>query len=321
VSSKWINKDLFNEFVNKKLNEKDKPEGSYTKRSDLAWRNPEKGTVDKPNVYVGRFVPDPKGQFYKKYFYHMFQMGEQWIFFLCPKTFHFENFCPWCSASSKLYTGTKADKEAGYALKRKEKFVANWFVIDDPRDKEADEENKVEGTIRVWEFPGKVEKKLKEQVTDKKNGLGYLIFEPGEEGFDFILKIASTKRDKNNREFPEYSLSEFGRRPHPIADTEEEIDKIMKQTIDLDLYLEGMQRSDEDTIEILKRMMVWDIVASEWKKSKETYNSNEEDIPDFSSNKEDEDKKEDDVPFDTDDDSNDGEDLSDDALLRELENL
>ena len=287
MGSKWINGDLFNKFQEQKKNEKDKPTGGTgLRRSELAWKNPEKGTVDRAKVYVGRFLPDPKGQFYKKYHYHMFKVGEQWTFFMCPKTFHFDNFCPWCSASSKLYTGTKADKQQAYQFKRKEKFLGNWFVMDDPRDAEASgDEDKVNNTVRVYEFPGKIEKKIKEQITDVNNGLGPLVFEPGEEGFDFILKVTATIKDKRGKVWPDYGLSEFGRKPHAIADTDKEIQTIMDSTVDLDEYLQGMERDDNDIIEALKTMMVWDLVGAEWNKAKGAQKAvakePEDDIPNF----------------------------------------
>ena len=319
--SRWINKDLFNKFVNEKKSEKESSsDREYVKRSELTWKNPEKGTTEKAKVYVGRFLPDPDGNFYVKYFYHMFKVGEKWNFFLCPKTRGMEEFCPWCAAAAHLYTGTKADKEMAFNIKRKERFAANWYVMDDPRDADvANEDDKVTGKVRIYEFPTKLEKKIKEQITDGKNGLGDAIFDPGKEGFDFILKVTSTKKDSNGKEFPDYSLSEFGRKPHAIADIDKDIESIMKTTISLSKYLENMERDDEITMAVLKQSMLWDLVESEWKKAKGVMptekqavkQEEEEDIPDFN--------KKEEAPFDS-DDSDDSE-LSDSQLLKELENL
>lgn len=316
--SKWINKDLFNKFVEQKKNEKDKPSGGL-RRSELAWKNPERGTVDKAKVYTGRFLPDPKGQFYKKYYYHMFQIGDQWAFFLCPKTYHFEDYCPWCSISSKLWTGTKADKSAAYNYKRKEKFVANWYVINDPRDAEVEDDEKVSSTVKMYEFPSKVESKLKEQITDTTNGLGPLIFTPDKEGFDFIIKVTSTKKDRNGKVWPDYSLSEFSRKPHAIAESEKAIEAIMRSTIDLDDYIADMERDWEDVVDTLKQLMLWDMVSDEVSKSggAPVNDIKGEDIPNFDSEKESSDPE---PPFEPDDD-NGKDELSDDDLLKELEDL
>ena len=330
MASKWINGDLFNKFQEQKKNEKDKPQGGGgLRRSELAWKNPEMGTVDRAKIYVGRFLPDPKGQFYKEYQYHMFKVGEQWTFFLCPKTYHMENFCPWCSANSKLYTGTKADKQQAYQLKRKQKFLGNWYVIDDPRDAEAQsDEAKVNGTVRVYEFPGKIEKKIKEQITDVNNGLGPLIFDPGSEGFDFILKVTSTIKDRNGKVWPDYQLSEFARKPHAIADSEQGIKAIMDSTIDLDEYLKNMERDDDDIKEALKTLMVWDLVESEWNKSKGSTQQKtkvkiiepeeeEDDIPNFEDNMEEEPK----VSLRKESIEDEDDELSSEALMKELESL
>jgi len=319
--SKWIDGDLFNKFVEQKKNEKEKPQGGYKKRSELAWKNPDKGTVDVAKVYVGRFLTDPKGQFYKNYLYHMFQTGENWTFFLCQKTYNFDNYCPFCSVTNKLYTGTKADKSLAYNFKRKEKFASNWFVIDDPRDAEAaSEEEKVNGKVRVYEFPGKVEVKIKEQITDTKNGLGPLVFDPGKDGFNFILKVNATKKDQNNKVWPDYNLSEFSRKSHPIAATDKEISEIMKTTIDLDEYIENMEKDEEEVIATLKQHMLWDLVSAEWKKAKGIEKElKEDDVPtSFSSTaKEEPEVTKEEVPFDLDGE----EELSDADLLKKLESL
>jgi hypothetical protein len=108
------------------------------------------------------------------------------------------------------------------------------------------------------------------------------VFDPGADGFDFILKVNATIKDRNGKVWPDYQLSEFGRKPHAIANTDKEIDAIMNSTVDLDEYLQGMERDEEDVIEALKTMMVWDLVGSEWKKAKGVQKElAEDDIPNF----------------------------------------
>lgn len=146
--SKWINKDLFDGFQKEKIEEKDTSSSGF-RRSDLLWDTPEKGSVDSPKVYEGRFLQHPKNKPYLKYFYHFWQSGENWVFVLCPKTEDFKNYCPFCSAVSKLYNGTAQDKSQAYQLKRKEKFVGNFFVAKDPRDADRDAEKKVVGKVKL----------------------------------------------------------------------------------------------------------------------------------------------------------------------------
>lgn len=317
MTSKWIDGDLFGEFQQKKKDEKDKPQGGGVFRSEIVWKTPEKGTIDTPKVYEGRFITDKNGRFYEKYYYHMFKSGESWIFILCPKTFDFECFCPFCTASQKLYMGTTADKKRARDYSRKEKFVGNFYIIDDPRDNEVQEdEDKVDGTIKLYEFPGKIENKLKEEITDTKNGLGIGIFDPGKDGHNFILKVLSTKRDKEGKVWPDYSNSMFSRRSSALG-TDKEIDAIMKQTYDLGEYIEGMRKDDSEIIEILKKEVIWDLVKDEWNRAHSKVDvlegKKEDDIDDSIWDKENTD--------DGDETAWNDDTESDEQLLRELDEL
>jgi len=261
--SKWINKDLFDDFQKEKIDEKDN-EKSNQGRANL-WATPQKGSTENPKVYEGRFIPDPQGKFYKKFYYHMWQAGdESWIFILCPKTHDFKDYCPFCSVTSKLYAGgTSSDKSQAYNIKRKEKFVGNWYVTKDPRDADKEEESKVVGSVKLYEFPGKVEQKLKKEITDKKEGYGFSIFDPGEDGRDFILRVLATKKDDRGKTWPDYSNSSFARSRSPLADDEAGIEKIMGTCTDLEKYIDNMSVSNHKVVEILKNEFLWDMVADE----------------------------------------------------------
>ena len=311
--SKWIDSGAFEKFVEDKKQEKESNVGApgFKRRLEMQWKNPVRGTVDKPKVYTGRFLPDPKRQYYKRYFYHMFPVGEGWQFHLCPKTFSFDNYCPWCSVTSKLYSGTAADKKSAYMYKRKEKYLGNFYIVDDPRDHENDD--KVNGTVKMYEFPGKLEAKIKEQATSK-DGIGAAIFDPGDEGFDLIIKITSTKKDPNGKVWPDYGLSDFSRKSYALG-TDEEIDAIMEQTMDMDEYLESMERSPEVIEQTLKQLMFWDMVSDEMKKEEKitpsdiTKKEKEDDIP------------EPEVVTVKETIEAEGEELSDSDLMDELNNL
>jgi len=313
--SKWISKDLFNEFQKEKKAEADKPTSYGMKRSDVIWETPQKGTAEKAKIYEGRFLPDKESGFYKKYSYHMFQSGEKWVFSLCPKTYDFENYCPFCSATSKLYQGSASDKKLAYNYKRKEKFVSNFFIINDPRDAERDIEKKVNGTVRLYEFPGKVEMKLKNEVTDTKEGYGYLIFDPSAEGHNFILKVLATKQDQNGNIWPDYSSSSFSRSSEALG-TDAEIEKIMNSRIDLNEYVKGLEKSDDEIVQVLKAEMLWDLIEDEWNRFKNiqakstaaVVNDIEDDIDDSQWDGEEKAEVED-------------EEINDEDLLKELENM
>jgi len=316
--SSWIDKDLFAKFVEEKSREKEQTAGP--RRTEIVWPTPERGTPDRPKIYEGRFLPDPKGNFYKKYYYHMFYSGEKWNFVLCSKTWNFDNYCPWCSVTSKLYMGNNEDKKRAAEYKRKEKFVSNFYIIDDPRDAERNDEEKVNGTVKIYEFPGKVESKLKAEITDTKHGIGPGIFDPGEDGYNFILKVKSTK-PKDGKTWPDYSDSLFARRPESLG-SRNRIKEIMEQRYDLEEYIQSMEREEEDIINLLKAEMVWDLVKSEYERYRKPTQRVEETSETFSVEAE-SDFKEDDQNF-VEDDQNTEEDVGDQSeleLLRELEEL
>ena len=317
--SKWIKKELFKNFTKEKKEEAEAPQGFGLRRSELVWETPQKGSSERPKVYEGRFLPDKKGGFYRKYSYHMFQSGEKWAFILCPKTNGMDNYCPFCSSTSKLYQGTAADKKMAYNYKRKEKFVVNFFLVNDPRDPERDEDNRVNGKVRLYEFPQKVEMKLKEEITDTKNGYGFRIFDPSEEGHNFILKVLATKKDPNGNVWPDYSSSQFARISESLG-TDDEIEKIMKQCVDLEDYIKSLEVGQERMIEVLKTEMLWDLVGEEYSKVIGLTAEKEEKQDDIDDSAWDKPKEEvtpeDEVTVDEKSD----DDLSDDALLAELEN-
>jgi len=323
--SKWINVDKFKMFQEQKIEEKDTQKSNDFTRLPI-WR-PEKGTVENPKTYVGRFLPDNESNFYVKYFYHMFKIGESWAFFKCSKTDDFKNFCPFCSVASKLYQGTQAEKRMAYDFKRKTKFAANFYIIDDPRDVDKDDENKVSKTVRIYEFPEKVEKLIKEEIIDRNDGIGYAIFDPGKDGYNFILKVYATKKDENNKVWPDYSSSKFSRKPEPLG-TEKEIEKIMEQTINLNDYLKSFDKDDAIIKKTLKDAMVWELVEDEWRvhKGSGLTSKNDDDIEEdvFMEDNDDENHettekvnvKENDENHETDED-----DYSEEDLLKELEDL
>ena len=262
--SKWVNEELYNNFINELEKE---PSGDNSEFVLIKWQAPEKGTADKPKVYEGRFLQDPEGIFYKKYYYHMFSYGESWKFLFCDKTHNFDNFCPWCSATQKLYAGSAADKKAAGNYKRKEKFVSNFYIVDDPRDVESEDDRKNSGKVLLYEFPTKLESKIKNELTDKKNGLGLSIFDPSDDGYNFIIKVKSTKAQADGKVWPEYSDSVFARKSSALG-TDAEIKQIMSERHNIREYLESMHVIDETHISLLQNEMLWQIVEKDWLKYK-----------------------------------------------------
>jgi len=263
--SKWVKDEMFEELRENKIQENEKkPAGP--RRSEIVWPNPQKGTPERPRSYQGRFIPDPNGELYRKFFYHMFQQEDRnWRFVLCEKTFDFEKFCPFCTANQKLYMGNDDDKDLAKRYKRKVKFLANWYVIKDPRDSERD--NPLSYKVWIYEFPSKVEQIVRQEIIDREEGLGKAIFDPGSSGHDFILKVGATNPDHKGQTWPDYAMSTFSRTPRPIADTDEEIEAILNQTHSLEEYIQSMKRPKENIKEIVDSELLWDLLENEWNSS------------------------------------------------------
>lgn len=313
--SKWIKKDKFKEFANKKAVEvpEEKQSGDFIKK----WRNPVMGTQDKAKEYIVRFLPDPESNFYIKYMFHYFVIDEKHYFIHCPKTDNMQNYCPWCAVNQMLYKGNKDDKKLAYKYKRREKFVGNIFIVSDPRDDDVDDEYKVSGKTRLYEFPATIESKLKNEINDKEEGYGEAIFDP-EDGYNLIIRIKAKKPDGNGKIWPDYSDTIFSRKSSAIADTEKEIEEIMSKTVNLDEYLDSQKLTWEEHSKLLKIEGFWEDVEEEFKRrtgiNKSTQDSNK--VVDITSDK---DVKEE--LSELSDIDSDSDDQSDEDLLNELKNM
>lgn len=326
--SKWINKDLFNDFREEKKKEEDNQTFFGESLREKIFKI-DKGTDTKPKIYEGRFLQDKNGKFYVKYYYHYVELEDgRKIYTTCPKTHGMDNYCPECSVVSLLYKGNKVDQSKASKLVRKIRYAGNFYIVDDPRDHEVEDENeKNNGKVKILEFPGKVEALVKATIVDKKNGLGERIFDPGKDGHNFVLKVASTKPDPQKRVWPDYSTSIFSRDPSPLG-TDKEIEKIMSQTYDLSEYLTKDKSVNFDNMKtVLEEHMVFSMIEDEWKKfidpelrtdendETETFlKSSDGEVPD-------EDIFGPDPQDKTETETTDENELDDDELLKELEDL
>jgi hypothetical protein len=264
--SKWLRKDDYDMFAGNKAKEKEKASSDTVGGFYKKWKNPQMGTQEKAKEYKIRLLPDPQKGYYKSYLYHGFMSGESFHYFLCEKTFDMDSYCPFCDATKILYQGSDSDKRKAGEYKRKERFVTNAYIVDDPRDVETkDEQYKVSGTVRLYEFPGTVESKISNEITDKEQGYGIGIFDP-EKGYDFILKIKAKPKDKNGKEWPDYGDSMFARQPSPINSDDAVVDKVMNERVDLEEYIKSLRKNPEEMEKLLKAEMLWDDVGHTFEK-------------------------------------------------------
>jgi hypothetical protein len=188
-----------------------------------------------------------------------------WTFVLCPKTHGMDKYCPLCASIMRLYKGSAEDKRMAKEYKRKSKHCGNFYVVKDPRDADANsEDEKVQGKVLVYEFPDKVEVKVKREINDEEYGQGLNIFDQGEDGVDFLLSVGATKPDSEGKIYHDYSESKFTSKPYPLAKTDEEIENILNNTHDLDEYLKVMERTEEEIIQIVKDEMLWELIQQDY---------------------------------------------------------
>lgn len=263
MSSRFINFDDFDKFEKKLVNQKAPEPKSFAPKWDTKTM---KGTAENPNTYEFRYLPEASKSFYKSYFYHMKSINDKWNYMICPKTFDAEAYCPICAAVQKLYKGTSDDKLLAKDWKRKQRYAANVLIIDDPRDaSQNDVEKKVVGKVLMFEFPGEIEKVLRGEIEDKKRGIGYLTFDPGDEGYNFVLKVGAKPGDKPGSTWPTYTL-QLAKRPCAIADNDVEIQALLDKTYNLDDYLNASVVTEEHMIKLMKEGLIYDFIKFDYER-------------------------------------------------------
>ena len=203
--------------LTKKLDEMNgKPQNAPQDERDLLW----KPTVDKSgNGYaVIRFLPAPEGEEmpFVRIWDHGFQGPGGWFIEKSRTTLGEQD--PVSELNSQLWaSGREEDKDTVRKQKRRLSFYSNILVIKDP------ENPSNEGKVFLFKY-GK-------RIFDKVNDLMSPQFEDESpvnpfdfwEGANFRLKIRNVEGYRN------YDKSEFDS-PTELADTEEELEAIWKQT-------------------------------------------------------------------------------------------
>ena len=186
-------------------------------KSDNYWR-PE---VDKAGngMAVIRFLPASEkdgedGLPWVKVFSHGFQGPGGWLIDNCLTTKNQQ--CPVCEHNSSLWnSGIEANKDVVRKQKRKLNYIANVYIVSDPKHPEN------EGQIKLFRFG----KKIFDKITEAMNPA----FEDEQainpfdmwKGANFKLKIRKVEGYQN------YDKSEFDS-PSPLSKDDDELEKIWK---------------------------------------------------------------------------------------------
>jgi len=109
-----------------------------------------------------------------------------------------------------------------------------------------------------------LESKVRGELLDEKDGAGTAVFDPAD-GYNFIIKVKSTKPDANNKVWPDYGDSKFARTSDALG-TDKEIKAIMENIVDLTEYLQSQRKSPAELKEMLEKDMLWGLVEKEWER-------------------------------------------------------
>jgi hypothetical protein len=186
-----------------------------------------KPEVDKAGngMAVIRFLPAPSADGddalpWIKTFTHGFQgPSGQWLIDSCLTTK--DQQCPICEANSLLWnSGIDANKAVARERKRKLSYIANVYIVSDPKHPEN------EGKVKLFKFGKKIFDKLTEamhpQFEDETPINPFDLWE----GANFKLKIRKVDGYQN------YDKSEF-ESPSPLKDDDDELEAIWKSEISL----------------------------------------------------------------------------------------
>lgn len=154
-----------------------------------------------------------------KIFSHGFQGPGGWLIDNCLTTKNQQ--CPVCEHNNKLWnSGIEANKEIVRKQKRKLNYVANVYIVNDPKHPENN------GTVRLFRFGSKIFDKITEamnpQFEDETPINPFDLWK----GANFKLKITKVAGYQN------YDKSEF-ESASPLSNDDDELESIWKKEISL----------------------------------------------------------------------------------------
>jgi len=154
------------------------------------------------NTYTVRLLPNVKDatKTFFRYFSHgwtSFATG-QYINHISPQTWGERD--PIGEARYRITkTGTEEEKTKAQTILRRENWLANVYVINDPVNPDNN------GTIKLLRFGRQLHKIIMEAMQgDEADELGYRIFDLSKNGCDFRIKV------EKQGDFPTYVSSKFG---------------------------------------------------------------------------------------------------------------
>jgi hypothetical protein len=261
MAKSWINKDRFKKTQKQAEKEAEGSSGSQRDIFPYGMKSTQKGKQIEPGKYVLRFLPATKDEypedFYRVVHFHLFHTPDGWKYFQCLQTTGEK--CPICEVSKQLFIGDQQDKKEAKRLYRQEKRIANVYVVDDPRDSQRVKEDHLTGTVRLLEYKTQLNQKISKAMSnDEETGLGAGVIDPSDEGHNFILqvteKVSVDEESGKESRYPSYEESMFSLKASPLADSDEEIEKILGDVFSLENKLKDQAPGRDEMYEILDKM-------------------------------------------------------------------
>lgn len=200
-------------------------------------------------LYEVRILPNVHGETGDPWvlgLYHMYRKPSgKFIYTLCPTTFDKKAPCPFCEKSAALFaTKDKMDEEEAKKIYKKKRYFSNVLVVKDERKGEDCQQ----GQVLVWEFGNQLFDKFVDALIEQNLNFFHPV-----DGRNLNLSI------KKKGEYPDYSMSSFSVNETPLAESDDEMNKIFDQIYNLkEKVFDGKVHSYEK----LKAMLENDDVSS-----------------------------------------------------------
>jgi len=232
---KPYNSNMFESIKNALEKSKTKSNGSSAYRNLLQ--------LEAPATYVVRLLPNIKNpeESILHYFHHGWNSIStgQYVSVMSPSTWG--DRCPVSELYFKvLRDGSDQDKERAKAnLRRKENWLVNVLVVNDPKKPENN------GTIKVLRYGRQLDKIVQAAIKgDDAEEFGARIFDLSPEGCNLRIKVELVSDKPGAPKYPTYTASKF-LAPSSIEGLDEEkIEETYNGIFDLNAFVE--RKSSED---------------------------------------------------------------------------
>lgn len=193
--------------------------------------------LDAPATYVVRLLPNIKNpkETFLHYYHHGWNSIEtgQYVNVVSPSTWG--ERCPVSELYFKvLRDGTDEEKARAKAnISRKENWLVNVYVVNDPKNPENN------GTVKVLRYGRQLNKIIEAAISgDDASEFGSRIFDLGPEGCNLRIKAELVSDNPKAPKYPTYTASKF-LSPSPIEGLDEDkITEIYNSIHDLNSFVE-----------------------------------------------------------------------------------